>query len=177
MGGECVHDAVRLAEHCGGLARVEALGVLAPTNYETGRSNDAGRYDVLCSTDEALLSALALGVRGAVGSMCNFAAPLFLAIMEAHQRGDLVAARRLQARSIELVEAVAATGYMSTARLPMGRVGSPSCQLSEQGPGRTSGDQVGGAPHRHLAVDACRAGTAARPPGSTCSESCDRPDP
>ena len=41
------------------------------------------RFDVLWGTDEMLLSALATGARGAVGSTYNYAAPLYLKIIAA----------------------------------------------------------------------------------------------
>lgn len=84
-----------------------------------------GRYDVLCGTDEALLSALVLGVRGAVGSTYNFAAPLYLALIEAYDTGDLERARELQGRSIELVQLLSSFGYFGAARALMERLGVP----------------------------------------------------
>ncbi|MCA9156490.1 MAG: dihydrodipicolinate synthase family protein, partial [Planctomycetales bacterium] len=47
-----------------------------------------GEFDVLFGSDEALLAALALGVRGAVGATYNFAAPLYLRVIEAFEAGD-----------------------------------------------------------------------------------------
>ncbi len=64
---------------------------------------DKGRYDLLWGRDEMLLSALAAGARGGVGSTYNIAAPLYLRIIEAFESGDLCQARELQARSVELI--------------------------------------------------------------------------
>ncbi|MDB6092833.1 MAG: dihydrodipicolinate synthetase [Verrucomicrobia bacterium] len=55
------------------------------------------RYSVLAGRDEILLSYLALGAEGAVGSTYNYAAPIFLRLIAAHTRGDLVEARKWQA--------------------------------------------------------------------------------
>jgi len=55
-----------------------------------------GKYDLLWGRDECLLSALVLGCRGAVGSTYNYAAPLYLAIIESFNKGDLNKARKLQ---------------------------------------------------------------------------------
>jgi len=84
-----------------------------------------GRYDVLCGTDEALLSALSLGVKGAVGSTYNFAAPLFLRIMAAHGSGEVELARSLQQVAVDLVQTLAPFGYMAAARRTMERLGVP----------------------------------------------------
>jgi N-acetylneuraminate lyase len=65
---------------------------------------DGGKYDVLFGRDEILLSALALGARGAVGSTYNFAAPLYQRIISAFNRGDIAGARRDQSRSMEFIE-------------------------------------------------------------------------
>lgn len=88
-------------------------------------SAHGGRYDVLCGTDEALLSALSLGVKGAVGSTYNFAAPLFTRIMEAHGAREMERARALQQVSVDLVQALASFGYLGAARRTMARLGVP----------------------------------------------------
>ena len=83
------------------------------------------RFDVPWGTDEALLAALATGARGAVGSTYNFAPQLYRDLIGAFTRGDLVEARRLQSISIAMVDAIAATGYMGTAKALMSRLGVP----------------------------------------------------
>ena len=75
--------------------------------------------------DEALLGALATGARGGVGSTYNFAPGLYLRLRDAFDRGDLEAARALQSRSIAIVDALAATGYMGTSKAVMARLGVP----------------------------------------------------
>lgn len=69
-----------------------------------------GRFDMLWGRDEMLLGALATGAVGGVGSTYNFAAPLYVRLMTAYQRGDLAAARDLQAQSIAVINAMVATG-------------------------------------------------------------------
>lgn len=81
---------------------------------------DGGRFDILWGVDEMLLAALAFGVQGAVGSTYNFAAPIYLRLMAAFDRGDLQEARRQQLRSIELVRTLAKRGYMASAKALMG---------------------------------------------------------
>jgi N-acetylneuraminate lyase len=86
---------------------------------------EGGRFDIAFGVDEMLLAALCLGATGAVGSSYNFAAPIYLRLIAAFQRGDLQAAREEQYRSVQLIRLLAATGYMSSAREVMGWLGAP----------------------------------------------------
>jgi N-acetylneuraminate lyase len=91
------------------------------------RSLDAAgqRFDLPWGVDEALLGGLATGARGGVGSTYNFASRLYVDLVNAFTRGDLPEARRLQSLSIALVDAIAATGYMASAKALMVRLGVP----------------------------------------------------
>jgi N-acetylneuraminate lyase len=80
-------------------------------------------FDVPFGIDEHLLGAMAMGVRGAVGSGYNFAAPVYRRMMEAFDRGDWAGARMEQARGSELVRILAARGYMGSAKALMGMLG------------------------------------------------------
>ncbi len=84
---------------------------------------DNGRYNVLFGTDEVLLAALALGVTGGVGSTYNYAAPLYLRLLEAFERGDLKAARREQRKSVELVKAIVDRGVLRAGKAIMTLLG------------------------------------------------------
>jgi len=64
---------------------------------------EGGKYDMLYGRDEMLLSALALGARGAIGSTYNFAAPLYHRIIDAYERGDMLTAQREQTGAMEMV--------------------------------------------------------------------------
>ena len=77
---------------------------------------DDARFDVLFGCDEALLSSLVLGVRGAIGSTYNFAAPLYRQIIDAFDAGDLSHASRLQARSVQLVSAIAKYDFLPASK-------------------------------------------------------------
>jgi len=83
------------------------------------------RFDLPWGSDEALLAAFATGARGAVGSTYNWAPRLYLNLIDAFTRGDLGEARRLQSTSIAMVDAIAATGFMGTAKALMSRLGAP----------------------------------------------------
>jgi N-acetylneuraminate lyase len=62
-----------------------------------------GRFDMLWGRDEMLLSALATGARGAIGSTYNIAAPLYCRLIEAFDQGDTEEARRLQFLSVHMI--------------------------------------------------------------------------
>ncbi len=62
--------------------------------------------EVFYGCDESLLGALAVGCTSAVGSTYNFAARIYLNVMEALQRGDLATAREWQGRSVQMVRAI-----------------------------------------------------------------------
>ena len=83
------------------------------------------RFDLPWGTDEALLGALATGAQGGVGSTYNWAPRLYMALKDAFARGDLDEARRLQSISVAMVDAIASTGFMGTAKALMGRLGVP----------------------------------------------------
>jgi N-acetylneuraminate lyase len=84
-----------------------------------------GQYDLVFGYDEMLLAALALGVKGAIGSTYNFAAPLYQGILRAFESGDLAAARRAQLRSVALVRVLNHFGGMRAGKALMGMLGVP----------------------------------------------------
>ncbi len=71
---------------------------------------DEGRYDMLFGRDERLLSAWAVGARGAVGSTYNFAAPLYLSMIKAFDSGDQQRAEELQALAVKMIDLLVACG-------------------------------------------------------------------
>jgi len=111
-------------------ARIPSFAGIKFTNLDLvsfRRSLDAAgdRFDLPWGVDEALLAALATGARGGVGSTYNWAPKLYFELMDAFRRGDLSEARRLQSLSIAMVDAIAATGFMGTAKALMTRLGVP----------------------------------------------------
>jgi N-acetylneuraminate lyase len=78
-----------------------------------------GTLDILFGSDECLLAALALGVRGAVGSSYNFASELYLEIIRAFASGDLALARDRQFLSVRLIRTIARHGYLPAAKRVM----------------------------------------------------------
>ncbi len=82
-----------------------------------------GRFDIPWGSDECLLSALALGGVGGVGSSYNFAAPIYHRMMSAFSHGDLATARSEQFRSAQLIELLGGLGYMAASKAVMGLLG------------------------------------------------------
>ena len=78
---------------------------------------------MLWGRDECMLSALVLGCRGAVGSTYNYAAPLYHALIDAFNSGDLVLARQLQQKSIDMIALLGKYGGIATGKAFMRYVG------------------------------------------------------
>jgi N-acetylneuraminate lyase len=86
---------------------------------------DDGLWDLPFGCDEALLPALALGARGAVGSGYNFVGEHYSRLIDAWREGDLTLARRLQCQGIQLVQRLAPFGYLPAAKVVMEWLGVP----------------------------------------------------
>ncbi len=84
---------------------------------------DDGGFDVLFGSDECLVAGLCLGVKGAVGSSYNFAAPVYQRIQAAFDRGDLATARAEQAKSVLLIKTLAEFGYLAASKALMAMLG------------------------------------------------------
>lgn len=82
-------------------------------------------WDILFGCDEALLSGLALGVRGAIGSTYNFAAPIYLKVMKAFADGDLAQAQHWQLNSVRLIQTLGKYRFLPAAKHMMDLVGIP----------------------------------------------------
>ncbi|MSU59005.1 MAG: dihydrodipicolinate synthetase [Pedosphaera sp.] len=83
-----------------------------------------GRFNILFGCDEMLLSALALGVPGAVGSTYNYCAPLYHKIIAAHKAGDTATAQALQMKSVKLVQILVQFGVLPAGKAIMSLVGA-----------------------------------------------------
>lgn len=84
---------------------------------------DGGRWDLPWGVDQHFLGALAMGAKGAVGSGFNFAAPVYLRLMAAFERGDWAAAREEQFRGVRLIQLFDSLGYMAAAKAAMKMLG------------------------------------------------------
>jgi N-acetylneuraminate lyase len=84
---------------------------------------DGGAFDVLFGCDEALLAGLCLGVRGAVGSTYNFAAPHYQRLIRAFESGDLDAARGVQLQALELIKTLGQFSHLAASKAVMAMLG------------------------------------------------------
>lgn len=82
-----------------------------------------GKYDMLWGRDENMLSALAVGAKGAVGSTFNYAAPLYHNLIEAFEQHDLTTAAALQQKSIDMIRLLGKYGGISVGKAYMKVVG------------------------------------------------------
>ncbi|MCL5098023.1 MAG: dihydrodipicolinate synthase family protein [Candidatus Omnitrophica bacterium] len=96
-----------------------------------------GRFEMLFGRDEILLAGMALGACGAVGSTYNFAAPLYIALVKAFQKGDWDRARELQFQAMQMIGLmlkygvlVAGKAMMKFAGLDCGPVRAPLVNLN-----------------------------------------------
>ncbi len=83
----------------------------------------ADRFTILFGVDQALLSGLALGVRGAIGTTYSFAAPLYSRLIEAFEAGDMPRAQAMQQRSRQMIALCLACGGMGAFKAVMKMIG------------------------------------------------------
>jgi N-acetylneuraminate lyase len=69
-----------------------------------------GKYEVFVGAAKLLLAAIGVGARAAIGSVYNFAAPLYLRMLEHVQQGDMTAARECQYLAQQVIDAAASYG-------------------------------------------------------------------
>ncbi len=74
--------------------------------YQACLNYKNGKYDILYGLDEMLLSALAVGAKGAIGSTYTFAAPLYLKVMELFNADKQTEARQIQYNLVEMVRCI-----------------------------------------------------------------------
>jgi N-acetylneuraminate lyase len=84
---------------------------------------DNGAFDVLFGLDEGLLAGISLGIRGAVGSTYNFAAPVYRRLMRHFHTHDLQSARVEQGKSIDLIKILANFGFLAASKCVMAMLG------------------------------------------------------
>jgi N-acetylneuraminate lyase len=88
-------------------------------DFQSCMSFKDGKYDMLWGRDENMLSALVLGAKGAVGSTFNYAAPLYYDLIDAFNANDLVKARALQQKSIDMIRLLGKYGGISVGKAYM----------------------------------------------------------
>lgn len=93
---------------------------LDPVDFQACVRDHGEDAQLLWGCDELLVTGLALGADGAVGSSYSFAAPLYRRLIAAHARGDVEGAQALQSQAALLVETLARRGYAAAAKAVMG---------------------------------------------------------
>jgi len=81
------------------------------------------KYDMLWGRDENMLSALALGTKGAVGSTFNYLTPLYKQLIAAFEQNDLKKAAILQQKSIDFIRLLGKYGGIATGKAYMKLIG------------------------------------------------------
>lgn len=82
-----------------------------------------GKYEMLWGRDENMLSALALGTKGFIGSTFNYAAPLYHDLINSFKQGDLQKANELQQLSIDMIRLLGKYGGIGTGKFYMKEIG------------------------------------------------------
>jgi N-acetylneuraminate lyase len=93
------------------------------TAYQQCLQLDEGAFDILWGTDQCLLSALAVGATGAIGTSYSFVAPLFHRLLAAFAAGDLATARQEQFRAVQMWELLASYGSLGASKAVMKMIG------------------------------------------------------
>lgn len=78
-----------------------------------------GKFDVPFGVDEFLPAGLAVGAVGAVGSTYNYAAPLYLKIIDAFHKGDHQEVARLMDIVIAIIRVLVAYGGVAAGKVAM----------------------------------------------------------
>ena len=78
-----------------------------------------GKYDIPFGVDEFLPGGLAVGAIGAVGSTYNYAAPLYLDIIEAFNKGDQARVTALMDKVIGIIRPLAEYGGVGAGKAAM----------------------------------------------------------
>lgn len=92
-------------------------------DFQTCLNFENGKFDMLWGRDENLLSALVLGAQGAVGSTYNYAAPLYIQLINAFNSGDLSKARKMQQLAIDMIRLLGKYGGIATGKAYMKYIG------------------------------------------------------
>lgn len=82
-----------------------------------------GKFEVLSGFDELLLSALAVGAVGAIGSTYTFAAPVYLEIIRLFKGNDMEGARELQLKAVDFIRCFAKYPSIAAQRAIMKMLG------------------------------------------------------
>ena len=91
--------------------------------HEASACSYTERYDFVCGVDEMLLGAWITGMRGAVGTTYNFAAPLYNRLITCCKRGRIEEALRHQSRAARMIKVILKTCGRPGFKAVMGLIG------------------------------------------------------
>jgi N-acetylneuraminate lyase len=91
--------------------------------FQTLLAHEGGRYCILFGRDEMMLSGVAVGAPGFVGSTYNFMAPLYNRLIAAYEQGHVVEARRCQGLSVKVVRLLCRYRLHAGLKAIMGMIG------------------------------------------------------
>lgn len=102
--------------------------------YQACLNYKNGKYDILFGYDELLLSALAVGAKGAIGSTYTFAAPLYQQVIAHYNNDEHEEARKMQLASVEMVRCLVKFSPIPAQRAIMKMIGFDlgACRLPLQ---------------------------------------------
>lgn len=78
-----------------------------------------GRFDIPFGVDEFMPAGLACGATSAVGSTYNYAAPLYLRLMESFRRGDMQDVARCMDKVIAIIRVLVEYGGVAAGKVAM----------------------------------------------------------
>ena len=81
------------------------------------------KFDLLWGRDEVMISAMAMGAKGGIGSTYNYAAPIYHAMMKHFENGNLKEALDYQHKSIEIVRLLGKYGGIRVGKAFMKAIG------------------------------------------------------
>jgi N-acetylneuraminate lyase len=105
-------------------------------SYQLCLNLDREAFDILWGADEALLAALAVGARNAIGTSYNYAAPVYHRMLAAFRAGEVGLARQEQYRIAQLIHLFVRYGVLPATKVVMGMLGV------EVGPARPPHDNL-----------------------------------
>ncbi|MFT3824186.1 MAG: dihydrodipicolinate synthase family protein [Chitinophagaceae bacterium] len=158
-------DFLQLAEEA--IPNLAGIKYTASTlhEYQACLNYKGGKYDILFGYDELLLSALAVGAKGAIGSTYTFAAPLYRKVMEYYSNNNHEEARAMQLHSVEMVRCLVKFAPIPAQRAIMKMLGYDlgACRLPLQSLGDADAEKLKGmldATGFFKVLEQCKAGTA-----------------
>lgn len=94
-----------------------------PLDFQSLRREHGEACKLYWGRDEQVVTGMALGAHGAVGSTYNFAMPVYRRLQQAFTDGDHDEVRRLQSYAALLIERLAEHGYMAASKATMRYLG------------------------------------------------------